>query len=152
MSIRNTIFQFILRRQPKRQVVLRTWESVHTVAVLYDCGDKETIMKQLTAQNKHIDFFGVPNKQDVCWLSQRPSKQLLEQLRDYHYELLIDLTQQPTLTTQYMAMYIRADFKAGGDRCEGILDLTISTPPQETPYYLLEQILRYIQMFTQKQK
>lgn len=151
MKIRNAIFSYILRHQKPRKVVMRTWESAHTIAILCDCSNEATITKQLSTQNKHIDFFGVPNKQDICWLTQSPTKQVIEQLRDYHYDLLIDLTQQPSLTMQYMAMYIRSDFKVGRHICNGIHDLTIDTPAQSTPHYLLEQILRYIQMFTTKQ-
>ena len=49
-----------------------------------------------------------------------------------------------------MAMYIRTDFKVGRFIREGIHDLTINTPPQAAPDFLLEQIIRYINMFSQK--
>ena len=120
MNIRQTIFQFILRRQPKRQVVMRPWDTI-------------------------------PDKKEIHWLTHCPSSSVQYHLRAYQYDLLIDLTQQPSLTLQYMAMYFRADFKVGRHICDGIHDLTINTPAQNTPNYLLEQILRYIQMFTTKQ-
>ena len=132
MNIRQTIFQFILRRQAKRQVVMRPWDKVRTVAILYDCGTPAAIERMLERENKRIDFFTLPDKKEINWLTHSPS-------------------QQPSLTMQYMAMYFRADFKVGRQICDGIHDLTIHTPAQSTPDYLLEQILRYIQMFTTKQ-
>lgn len=152
MNIREMIWRYFLHRQPKRKVVMRAWDSIHTIAIIYDCGDEASILQQLSTENKHIDFFTLPNKQDILWLSQRPSKQILNHIRDYHYDLLIDLTQQPTLTMHYMALYTRSDFKVGRHTCEGIYDLTINTPAQPSPYYLLEQIMRYINMFTTKQE
>ncbi len=151
MNIRQTIFQFILRRQPKRQVVMRPWDKVRTVAILYDCGTPAAIERMLDTDNKRIDFFTIPDKKEIQWLTHCPSSSVQYHLRAYQYDLLIDLTQQPSLTLQYMAMYFRADFKVGRHICDGIHDLTIHTPAQNTPNYLLEQILRYIQMFTTKQ-
>lgn len=151
MNLQDTIFQYYLRHQPKREVVMRTWETVRTVAVLYDCGDEATIIKQLSAQDKHIDFFGIPNKQDIHWLTHKPSKKALQHIREYHYDLLLDLTQEPSIALQYMVMYMRADFKVGRHVGEGIHDMTIDTPAKDTPYYLLEQILRYIHIFTSQQ-
>lgn len=150
MNIRQTIFQFILRRQPKRQIVMRSWEEVRNIAVLYDCGTPASIEHLLNTNNKRIDFFTLPDKKEIQWLTQSPSSSVQYHLQARHYDLLLDLTQQPSLTMQYMAMYCSADFKAGLHRCDGIHDLTIDTPAQTTPDYLLQQILRYIQMFTTK--
>lgn len=150
MNIRQTIFQFILRRQAKRQVVMRPWDKVRTVAILYDCGTPAAIERMLETEHKRIDFFTLPDKKEINWLTHSPSSSVQYHLRAYQYDLLIDLTQQSSLTMQYMAMYFRADFKVGRQICDGIHDLTIHTPAQSTPDYLLEQILRYIQMFTKK--
>ncbi|MBQ5389083.1 MAG: hypothetical protein IIU55_08410 [Paludibacteraceae bacterium] len=152
MNIREMIWRYFLHRQPKRKVVMRAWDAIHTIAIIYDCGDEASILQQLSTEHKHIDFFTQPNKEDIFWLSQRPSKQIVNHIRDYHYDLLIDLTQQPTLTMHYMALYTRSDFKVGRHSREGIYDLTINTPAQPSPYYLLEQIMHYINMFTTKQK
>jgi hypothetical protein len=66
------------------------------------------------------------------------------------FDVLIDLTQTASLTMQYMALDIRADFKVGRFLREGIHDLTIDTAPQEAPDYLFEQIIKYIEMFGRK--
>jgi ribosome-associated heat shock protein Hsp15 len=78
----------------------------------------------------------------------RPTKKdIREILIARQFDLLIDLTQQPSLTMQYMAMDIQADFKVGRFIHEGIHDMTIDTAPQEAPDYLFEQIVKYIKMF-----
>lgn len=151
MNIRQSIFQFLLRRQPKRQVVMRPWDKVRNVAILYDCGTPASIESMLKTNNKRIDFFTIPNKKEINCLTLCPSSSVRYHLCAYHYDLLIDLTQQPSVTMLYMAMYIRSDFKAGRHITAGIHDLTIDTPAQATPDYLLEQILRYVHMFTTKQ-
>ena len=99
---------------------------------------------------KEVVLFTMPDKKDICWLTQRPKSELREDLMARHFDVLIDLTQQPSLTMQYIAMYIRTDFKVGRFMREGIHDLTIDTPPQAAPDFLLEQIIRYINMFSQK--
>lgn len=73
MNIRQTIFQFILRRQPKRQVVMRPWDKVRTVAILYDCGTPAAIERMLDTDNKRIDFFTIPDKKEIHWLTHCPS-------------------------------------------------------------------------------
>ena len=105
---------------------------------------------QIEETKKEVVLFTMPDKKDICWLTQRPKSKLREDLMARHFDVLIDLTQQPSLTMQYMAMYIRTDFKVGRFMREGIHDLTIDTPPQAAPDFLLEQIIRYINMFSQK--
>ena len=88
----------------------------------------------------------MPEKQDICWLTERPKKEILERISARPFDILIDLSQEPSRTLQYMGMAIRADFKVGRFMREGIHDLTIDTPSQAAPDYLFEQILRYIEM------
>ena len=80
-------------------------------------------------------------------LTERPKKEIREFISARKFDVLIDLTQEPSRTMKYMAMDIRADFKVGRFIQEGIHDLTIDTPSQATPDYLFEQIVKYIEMF-----
>jgi pyridoxine 5'-phosphate synthase PdxJ len=117
------------------------------VVILYHNDNIQHIIKQIQAQDKDVVLFTMPDKKDVCWLTERPKTDIIESITARKFDILIDLTQEPSRTLQYMAMYIRADFKVGRFIREGIHDLTIDTPPQAAPDYLLEQILRYIDMF-----
>lgn len=149
-KLREKILAWILKRQSARRVVVPQWNNVRTVAVLYPNDNIKHIIKQIEETKKEVVLFTMPDKKNICWLTQRPKSELREDLMARHFDVLIDLTQQPSLTMQYMAMYIRTDFKVGRFMREGIHDLTIDTPPQAAPDFLLEQIIRYINMFSQK--
>mgnify|MGYP003302544640 FL=1 len=150
MKLQQTIFDFFHKRQPKREVIMHRWEDVRSVAIISDNSTIDHIVHTITKDARSVDVFLLPNKKDVCTLTGRPKSAIREALTARQYDLLIDLTQQPSITLQYMAMYVRADFKTGRHICDGIHDMTIDTPAQSTPDYLFEQIVRYINMFTQK--
>ena len=149
-KLREKIFAWILKRQPARRVVVPQWNNVRTVAVLYPNDTIKHIIKQIEETKKEVVLFTMPDKKDIYWLTQRPKSELREDLMARHFDVLIDLTQQPSLTMQYMAMYVHADFKVGRHTREGIYDMTIDTPAQEKPDFLFEQIIKYINMFSQK--
>lgn len=129
------------------------WDKVHRIAVLHNSGDISVLTRQLAnhgnaATPRQIDVFAVPDKRQVCALLSRPKKEVLRTLTANEYDLFIDLTQHPTLVSLYMALYVRAAFKVGRYTRDGIYDLTINTPAQDTPDYLFTQIIKYLDMFT----
>lgn len=146
-ELREKIFAWILKRQATRRVVMPQWDTLRTVAVLYPNNNIQHIIKQIEKDEKEVVVFTLPDKKQIDWITERPKKEIREILIARQFDLLIDLTQQPSLTMQYMAMDIQADFKVGRFIREGIHDLTIDTAPQEAPDYLFEQIVKYIKMF-----
>ena len=146
-KLRETIFAWILKRQATRRVVMIKWDTVRTVAVLYPNNNIQHIIKQIEKDEKEVVVFTLPDKKQIDWITERPKKEIREILTARQFDLLIDLTQHPSLTMQYVAMDIQADFKVGRFIREGIHDLTIDTAPQEAPDYLFEQIVKYIKMF-----
>ena len=149
-ELREKIFAWILKRQPARKVVMPQWNEIRRVVVLYPNGNIQHIIKQIENSAKEVVHFTLPDKKDINWLTKRPNSDVRERIMARHFDLLIDLTQQPSLTMQYMAMYIHADFKVGRHTREGIYDMTIDTPSQTSPDYLFEQIMRYLEMFGMK--
>ena len=145
-KLREKIFDWFLKRQATRTVHIPNWKQVRSVAVLYPNNNIQHIIKQIEQADKDVVVFTMPEKQDICWLTERPKKEILERISARPFDILIDLSQEPSRTLQYMGMAIRADFKVGRFMREGIHDLTIDTPPQAAPDYLFEQILRYIEM------
>lgn len=127
-----------------------TWDEVRSVAVLYPTDDIQHLIQKIEQSQKDVVLFTMPDKKKICRLTQRPKSDVKEQISARQFDILIDLTQEPSRTMQYMAMYICADFKVGRYTREGIYDMTIDTPAQETPDYLFEQIIKYINMFSQK--
>lgn len=146
-KLREKIFAWILKRQAKRQVVIPQWQKVRSVVVLYPNDNIKHIIKQIEGAQKEVVVFTMPNKKEIEWLTERPKKEIREFISARKFDVLIDLTQEPSRTMKYMAMDIRADFKVGRFIQEGIHDLTIDTPSQATPDYLFEQIVKYIEMF-----
>lgn len=145
-KLREKIFDWFLKRQAARTVHIPNWKQVRSVAVLYPNNNIQHIIKQIEQADKDVVVFTMPEKQDICWLTERPKKEILERISARPFDILIDLSQEPSRTLQYMGMAIRADFKVGRFMREGIHDLTIDTPSQAAPDYLFEQILRYIEM------
>lgn len=150
-TLRKKIFAWILKRQATRKVIMPQWDKVRSVVILYPTNDIQHLIKELEEANKEVVHYTMPNQNDICWLTERPKGNLIEEISSRQYDLLIDLTQKPSRTMQYMAMYVRADFKVSRHILEGIYDMTIDTPAQETPEYLFQQILRYIDMFGKKE-
>ena len=146
-KLREKIFAWILKRQATRRVVMPQWDKVRSVVVLYPNDNIQHIIKQIEKDEKEVVVFTLPDKKQIDWITERPKKDIREILSARQFDLLIDLTQQPSLTMLYMAMDIQADFKVGRFIREGIHDLTIDTAPQEAPDYLFEQILKYIKVF-----
>lgn len=146
-KLREKIFAWILKRQATRRVVMPQWDTLRTVAVLYPNNNIQHIIQQIEKDEKEVVVFTLPDKKQIDWITERPKKEIREILTARQFDLLIDLTQQPSLTMLYMAMDIQADFKVGRFIREGIHDLTIDTAPQEAPDYLFEQILKYIKVF-----
>lgn len=145
-KLREKIFEWFLKRQAARTVHIPNWKQVRSVAVLYPNNNIQHIIQQIEQADKDVVVFTMPDKQDICWLTERPKKEILERISARPFDILIDLSQEPSRTLQYMGMAIRADFKVGRFMREGIHDLTIDTPSQAAPDYLFEQILRYIEM------
>ena len=146
-KLREKIFAWILKRQATRRVVMPQWDTLRTVAVLYPNDNIQHIIKQIEKDEKEVVVFTLPDKKQIDWITERPKKDIREILIARQFDLLIDLTQQPSLTMQYMAIDIQADFKVGRFIHEGIHDMTIDTAPQYAPDYLFEQIVKYIKMF-----
>mgnify|MGYP003292548039 CR=1 FL=1 len=145
--LREKLFGFILKRQATRKVSMPRWEDVRSVAVLYPNDSIQLIINEIEQNNKEVVLFTMPNKKEICWLTERPKAEVRELISARKFEVLIDLTQESSRTMQYMAMYIQADFKVSRHIHDGIYDMTINTPSQAAPDYLFEQIMRYIEMF-----
>lgn len=147
-ELREKIFDWCLRRQAIRQVVMYPWKDIRSVVILHEGLAVGKLVQQLQREGKQVYEMVLPDKKDISWLTEMPKKEVREALQSRYYDLMIDLTQQPNLTMQYMAMYIKAGLKTGRNIGKNIYDLSIDTPAQNTPDYLYEQIVKYIQMFT----
>ncbi len=149
-QLREKIFDWCLRHQAAREVVMYPWQDIRSVLILHEGLEVEHIARQLRSMGKEVQVCAMPDKKEISWLTGMPKKEVRERLQSRHYDMLMDLTQQPNITMQYMAMYMKAGVKTGRDIGKKLYDLSIDTPAQPTPDFLFEQIIKYIQMFTQK--
>ena len=148
-AIRQKIFDWHLRHQAARQVVMYPWQDIRSVLILHEGLEVEHIAQQLRSAGKEVQVCAMPDKKEIAWLTGMPKKEVRERLQSRHYDMLMDLTQQTNITMQYMALYTRTGIKTGRDIGKKLYDLSIDTPAQPTPDFLFEQIVKYIQMFTQ---
>ena len=146
-KIREKIFNYCLKHQTARQVVMCPWKDIRSIIILHEGLPINDIVQQLQQEGKQVDVWTMPDKKSITWLIAMPKKEIREQLQSRHYDLLIDLTQQTSITMQYMAMYVKAGFKTGRNIGKNLYDLSIDTPAQNTPDFLFKQIVKYIQMF-----
>lgn len=83
------------------------------------------------ATTANLPSFKIMDKNSVDWF-ECPKEQLLKELREETYDLLIDLTLTNHLPLQYICLYANAAFKTGMSRnIDNILDFKIKIPLQE---------------------
>lgn len=165
-KIKAFIFRFFRKRQPARNVSFPHYDRVRSVLIIFQSDLLEdnrivtdTIRRRLLAEDKDVVLLGYAPKKEIQSpilpqsriiglkdfnLFGIPNNELVESLQRRRYDLLIDLTQTEILPLAYMTMYARADFKAGMQRDNSLLDFMIKTEPQESPLFLFEQIIYFL--------
>ena len=167
MNIRDWIFTYRMRHRPVRHVAFPRYADVRSILILYESDWQERnpyireLVQRLLLEDKDVATWGYcAGKKDVTSpilptsriLGERdinilkaPKQEIINDLLRRPFDLLLDLTQQPCLPLQYLAMYAPCDFKAGRLIRKGIHDFMVDVPPADTPRYLAEQILYYLQ-------
>lgn len=150
---------------PARNVRFPHMDRVETVLILSEGGHPEwqkemhIIYRRLVEQGrKVVSMEYMPKKgettpmlpeskvvipKDISCLGV-PKQYVIDELRQQHFDLLIDLTLQSSLPLRYMALYANADFKSGCRLYEGVHDLLIEAPSISSPAFLYEQIIHYL--------
>ncbi len=160
-----------IRKQAPRQVLFQNYQDIKTVLIVYesDVTEQNAIIKRLRddliKDGKDVALLGYADKKEIVSLVlpksriigkknlsffDKPSEEVIQYMQQSHYDLLLDLTMRPCRPLHYLALYARADFKAGLDMTKGILDFMISTSEQNSPVFLFEQIIRYLKMINSK--
>lgn len=172
MNIKEKIFAYYRRQQPERQAIFPKYDDVRSILILFESdmdeqnGTVKAIRNELLTQDKDVVLWGYCNKKEITShplpqyrivgrkdfnLFGAPKEEVIKELQRRPYNLLIDLSQRPVLPMHYLAMYARADFKAGlSVHGTGLHDLLISTPAQENPHFLYTQIVKYLKMIQTK--
>ena len=97
-ALREKIFAWRLKRQAIRNVVMPNWEKVRNIAILYPNNNIPHIIHQIEASDKDVVLFTMPDTKQINWFTDRPKAEVRELLMARKFDVLIDLTQTPSLT------------------------------------------------------
>ena len=168
---RQWLFERELKRQPIRDVRFPKWDKVRTVLLVYDSdvmeknGDVREIMRRLMLDDKQVSLLGYVERKDVQSpilpqsrmlgtkdrnILYRLNKEVVADIAENEYDLVIDLTQTLCLPLHYAAMSARARFKAGRHIVDGLHDFDIEMAAQDDHTPLFNQIVHYLQTIESK--
>ena len=73
-SLREEIFDWCLKHQAARQVVMYPWKDIRSIVMLHEGLPIDAIIQQLKQEGKQVDVLTLPNKENICWLTSMPKK------------------------------------------------------------------------------
>ncbi len=153
MKLKEYIFHYIRKKQPERSPRFPHLEEPLKILVIYESDLLErndaikSIRQDLLRRKMDVTMWGYAEKDEITTLilpQSRilgrndytllgyPREHIISDLQAEHYDLMLDLTTHPLLQLRYLAMYARADFKAGLNLGEGLHDMLISPPDLNT--------------------
>lgn len=174
MSLKEKIFNRVLRKQPEREVRFPHLDQPLKVMIIYESDMLErndsikSIRQDLLRRQMDVTMWGFVPKKEITTLIL-PQSRILglqdynlfgklreESVRDLQaeqYDLLIDLTTRYSLPLRYLAMLTKAHFKVGLNLGEGLHDMLLSLPdfdPEQggevsvEATWLYNEIMKYI--------
>ena len=171
MGLKQKIFDHCLAKQPQRTVRFPHFEKPVKALVIYESDLLERndaikdIRQDMLRLQMDITMWGYAAKKEITSpvlpqsrilgkkdynLFGKPHQHVLEELRKERYDVLIDLTTQPSLPLRYIALFANADCKVGLHLGEGVHDLLIAPPGLDTvnakpeATWLFHQIMQYL--------
>lgn len=147
------------KNQPVRNVTFPNYSRIRSVAVVFEQGtdDKQVAMltKRLEKDGMIAETIGYEPKKDFTFLG-KPHKQALAALPAQRFDLLLDLSTQYYIGTQYLVMAIDSTFKAGlrfqqipEEDQQGILDMMVNLREGAQSEEIAEQVIHFMQMINQ---
>lgn len=171
MNIRQWIWNARRARQPQRTPVYKDYAQIASVLVLYESdwlernADVRAIVKQLQADGKQVTFWGYCEKDPVqspnlpdsriigkahTNLWRMPKAEVLQDLAKRKFDVLLDLSLNPVLPLQYLALFTDAGCKIGALEDTALYDMVVRVAPEATPTDLFQQIKHYLQTIKSK--
>lgn len=163
-KLKQFIFDYLRKRMPERETRFPHWDQPLKILIIYESDLLErndfikAIRQDLLRQRMDISMWGYVAKKDIQtlilpqsrilgledynWFG-KPHEQVITDLQADHYDLLIDLTTQPCLPLQYIAIYANADCKVGLNLGEGLHDMIIVMDNPDVKG-LYKQIMNYL--------
>ena len=161
-KINTLIFRYNKKRQPQREVMMPNYSKVRSIVVIYEQGIDDKAMallvKRLERDGAMVEVVGYEPKKDFT-LFGRVRDEAMNALPKQRFDLLIDLSTNYYIGTQYLTMAIDATFKTGlrfpaipEQDQQGILDMMVSlpSPAEESAGYdaeqIAEQVIHFLKM------
>ena len=153
------IFRYNKRKQPQREVLMPNYSKVRSIALVYEQGidDKAIALlaKRLERDGAMVEVIGYEPKKDFNFFD-RVREQALQSLPTQRFDLVMDLSTNYYLGTQYLTMALDATFKSGlrfpdvpEQDQQGILDMMVSLPANPLPEQIAEQVIHFLKMINQ---
>ena len=198
MDIKNLLFKYKLkqwRKQSPHQAIYHSYRTAKRILLLFESDLLErniqvkALVKQLHQDGKEVTAWGyVAGKKvaqsailrDYRVLAQQdfsrwgwPIETHINDIRQEHYDLIIDLNVSGLLPLRYLSLYADADFRCGlrttlQPMPDLMIDLSETTAPEAAPQqaenitaaevveaainpaYLFDQIIHYLQTIEEK--
>lgn len=167
MSIKQRIYNWYKRRRSRQQAEYKQYDAIRSFFILYESDWLErnteinALIRQLKDDGKHVVAWGYCNKKEIqapnlpesrilgqqhisIW--GKPRQEVLQDLARRQFDVLIDLTTQPLLPMQYIAMCAPAALRVGSRAEDGLYDMIVPMPTDTTPKDLFKQIIHYLQL------
>lgn len=150
------IFRHTKRKQPQREVLFPNYSKVRSAVIVFeqtaDSKQHAMLIKRLERDGMMVEVVGYEPKKDFTYFG-RVREEAMNALPSQRFDLLLDLSTQYYLGTQYITMAIDATFKAGlrfpnvpEQDQRGILDMMVSLPENPDPELIAEQVIHFMKM------
>lgn len=165
-KLKDKIFAYRLRKTEVPTAAFPDYKNIRSVLILFESDPIEKnaeilqMRDELLQQDKDVVLLGYVEKKEITSLVL-PQRRILglnditlwgglkedvvNDLQRRRFELLIDLTQRDIRPLRYAALLARADFKVGIRRDSKLYQFMVDTPPQQSPRFLFDQIIYYLQ-------
>lgn len=167
MRIKHLIYNYYKKRCPRQAAEYKSYDAVRSFFILYESdwlernAEIKQMIRQIRDDGKSVVAWGYCDKKDIqapnlpesrilgpknMNLWDKPLPDVLQDLGRRQFDVLIDLTTQPLLPLQYIAMYAPAALRIGSRAEDGVYDMVIPMPADAAPEDLFKQIIHYIQL------
>lgn len=167
MNIKQRIYNWYKERRPLQDVEYKSYDAIRSIMILYESDWLErnegiaNMIRQLKDDGKRVVAWGYCDKKETTapnlpesrilgnqhvTIWGKPRQEVLQDLSRRQFDVLIDLTLQPLLPMQYIAMYAPATLRIGSRAEEGVYDMIVPMPADTTSKDLFKQIIHYLQL------
>lgn len=142
MSFVRWLFEKRLKyRCSKRTPVFPRYDDIKSVLILIDSISQD-VNNLFFTDRKQVTCLTPPTSQQTSFFTKQPTKEYMQTVLTRKYDLLVDLTNDQSVSTQYVSLLCPAPFKCGVYVKEGLFDMTLTNA--STPLEQVQEIIHYL--------